>query len=480
MSIASTAARGGAVTLVGQLIRFVIQMASVAVLARLIDPIDYGLYAMVFAVVGIATVLGDFGLSMAAIQSQTITSQQRTNLFWTNGALGVILSIGVWLAAPLIGAFYGQAELVGITQALAVTFFLSSLTAQFRAETSIKLRFTHLAATDIIAALLALVFAIGIAFNGGGYWALVAQQIVMTAATLLGLIFSARWWPGVPRSDPGMRALYRYGANTLGVQLFVYATSNVDSILLGRIYGADALGLYERAFRIFRLPMQQIASPMTKVGVPILSRLQRDARYEAFVQRAQLVLGYGFGGTFFVLAALSDPLIDLLLGEGWEPAKAIFTVLAIGGVFQGMGFVYAWVFLSRALTGLQLKWTIIGRSAMVVAIACGAAWGPLGVAAGVTFGQALNWLLLTIFPIRKAGIKRGPLIRIAVRPIMLYTPVTVLALVLSYSVMGHWNPWLQSTALVGLILIYLLAAYLLPPVRKDVLELLDVARRLKR
>ncbi|HEY9307027.1 MAG TPA: lipopolysaccharide biosynthesis protein [Microbacterium sp.] len=480
LSLANAAARGGAVTLAGQLVRFVIQLTSVAFLARLIDPTDYGLYTMVFAIVGVATVVGDFGLSLAAIQSQTITPQQRTNLFWTNTVIGVALGLIVVCGAPALAAFYGEPAVMPIAQVMAITFVLNALTAQFRAEVSVKLRFAWLAAVDVAAVAIALVVAIWIALLGFGYWALVAQQLTIAAVTLIGLVAAARWLPGLPRRGAQMRALYVYGANTLGVQLFSYLTSNIDSILIGRVWGPAPLGVYDRAYQLFRLPLQQIAAPMTKVAMPVLSRLQTDTRYEKYVQRAQLVLGYTFGGTFWLLAALSDPTIDILLGPGWDQAKPIFTVLAVGGVFQGIGFVYYWVFLSRALTGLQLRWTLIGRSAMVACMAVGVIWGPLGVAIGATIGQVINWTLQTIFPMGKTGLRRGPLIAIAIRPIALFAPISVVCVLLSYTVMTMWNPWAELAVLVPLLGAYFALATLVPRVRTDYSQLFDVARRLRR
>ncbi|MDN3310450.1 lipopolysaccharide biosynthesis protein [Microbacterium oryzae] len=480
MSLADAAARGGAVTLAGQLARFLVQLLATALLARLIAPAEFGLYTMVFAVIGIATVLGDFGLSMAAIQSQTITSAQRSNLFWTNAAIGCLLTGAVFLSAPLIAAFYGDDRLIGIAQLLSVTFLLNSLTAQFRAEVSVRLRFKALAGVDVLAVIAGLATALTLAVHDFGYWALIAQQIAIAAVTLLGLIAASGWLPGLPRRGADMRALYSYGANTLGVQLFSYLTSNVDSILIGRFWGPSPLGLYDRAYQLFRLPLQQIAAPMTKVALPVLSRLQADDRYEAYVQRAQLVLGYAFGGAFFLLASVSDPAVDILLGEGWEPAKPIFTVLALGGVFQGMGFVYYWVFLSRALTGIQLRWTLIGRSAMVVAMCVGVIWGPLGVAIGAAVGQAVNWTLQSLFPMRHSGLRRLPLLRIAVRPILLYTPLVALSLFMSYGLFTDMEPVLEALILSATIVAYLALAALVPPIRHDYAQLWDVARRFRR
>ncbi len=435
---------------------------------------------MVFAIVGLATVVGDFGLSMAAIQAKTLSAAQRSNLFWTNTALGVVLFLVIFASAPLISLFYDEPDLTPITQVLGLAFVLNAVSAQFRAEVSRKLRFKQLALIDVLAAVLALAGAVGAALAGLGFWALVAQQLSLALVTLLGLILAARWWPGRPDFKTDMRSLYAYGGNTLGVQVFVYLTSSVDSILIGKFWGASALGMYDRAFTIFRLPLRQIAAPMTKVGVPILSRLQDDTRYSEYVYRAQLVLGYCFGGTFFVLAAVSDPFIDLMLGSGWGEVKPIFLALALGGVFQGMTFVYSWVFLSLALTGLQLKWTIIGRTAMVAAICIGLPAGPLGVAIGATVGQAINWLLLTVFPISKTGLRRSSLVAIAVRPVLVYTPITMLSLALSHSALEPLEPLPKLLALGGVFLVCLAATLLFPAVRRDARALLDTVKRLRR
>lgn len=473
MSLAGTAARGGAVTFGGQLISFLIQMASVAILARLITPESFGIYTMAFAVVGISRVLGDAGLSLAAIQSQNITPQQRTNLFWTNALIGAVLASTFILLAPLIANFYGLNDLVPVVQLLACTFLLHALSAQFRAEVSSKFRFTWLAAVDVLAMSISLLVAILMALDGYSYWALVAQQISIALVTLIGLAIVAKWLPGLPKRGASMRELYRFGANTLGVQTLTYVTSNIDSILIGRVWGAGPLGLYDRAYQLFRLPLLQIAAPMTKVAMPVLSKLQNDPRYDSYVHRAQLVLGYTFGGALWTLAATADPLVDILLGDGWSAAKPIFVILAIGGVFQAMGFVYYWVFLSRALTGVQLRWTIIGRSLMIALICVGVTWGPLGVAVAVAVGQAANWTLQTVFPMRVTGVRRAPLIKIACRPMAIFSVATALSLYLSVTALDQIQPWMKLTILLLVMLFIFCLASLVPVIRRDYLDLFN-------
>ncbi|MCR2800531.1 MULTISPECIES: lipopolysaccharide biosynthesis protein [unclassified Microbacterium] len=480
MSVADAAARGGAVTLAGQLLRFGVQAIGIFVLARLIDPADFGVFAMVVAVVGIATVVGDFGLSMAAVQSRTITHQQRSNLFWTNSLLGAGLCLAGVLGAPALADFYGNEDVDPIMRMLSLTLFLSAVTAQFRAELSVQMRFGWIAAADVAAAAVALASAIIIALQGGGTWALVGQQIALVVVPVLILPLAARWVPGRPRRDEGMGALYRYGANTLGVQLFSYATSNVDSILIGRVWGAAPLGAYDRAYQLFRLPMTQIAAPMTRVALPVLSRVQTDERFTAYVHKGQLILAYCFGGMFLLLAAVADPLTELVLGPGWDAVVPIFAVLAVGGVFQGIGFVYHWVFLSLALTGLQLRWTLIGRSAMVAMMVVGVAFGPVGVAVGSTVGQVVMWALTTRFPLRRTGIAAAPLLRIAGRPLLLFAPVSAVCFTLSATLLSSWSALGQLSVLVGIFASWLaLCLAVWPGVRADLHQLGNVLRRIR-
>ena len=251
---------------------------------------------MVVSIVGIATVFGDLGLSMAAMQSQTLTQQQRSNLLWINVSLGILLSVLIVCTSPAIAGFYGKQELAPIGSALSVVFFLYSITPQLRAELASKLRYRWLATADVVAQVAGFVVAVVTAIAGFGYWSLVWNQIVVAAVTALLVSVGAHWRPNLPRRTPGMVPLLRYGVDTLGVQLLTYISGNVDNVLIGRFIGSGALGLYSRAAQLFRLPLQQIATPLTPVAVPVLSRLSETIDvFEAYARRAQLALGILIG-----------------------------------------------------------------------------------------------------------------------------------------------------------------------------------------
>ncbi|WP_382307712.1 lipopolysaccharide biosynthesis protein [Herbiconiux sp. UC225_62] len=480
MSLASTAARGAAASLSSQFIKFLVNLLSISVLARLLSPGDYGTVAMVTAITSVAFILSDFGLSMASIQSQTITRPQKTNLFWLNAALGVVLSAIVFICAVPISVLYGNADLVQVTQVISILFLLSSLTAQFRAEATSKLKFNAMAIVDVASPAVAFVVALFIALGGYGYWALVLQQVVQVFVQLVLLVVIARWWPGLPRRHQQMKSLLSFGVNSVGVQLVNYVSNNIDSVLIGRFSGSEALGFYSRAYQLFRLPLQQLAAPTTRVAFPILSRLNGTPEYDRYIQRAQLVLTYVLGGVFFAAAGAAAPLIEIALGPGWDQTKLLFAILCVGGVFQSLGYVYYWLFLSKAMTGLQLRYALISRSIMVGLVACGVIWGPVGVATGMSTGLFLNWLILTIFAVPKTGVAVKPLVLAAVRPMLLFVGMLIFASPVIY-LSSAWPAWGSLGAIAAAMAVYLGIAFLVSrAVRRDVFSIVEVVRKIRR
>lgn len=405
------AARGALVTMGGQGFKILLQFGGIIILARLLSPTDYGLLAMVIAVVGIGEVLRDFGLSSAAIQASSVSAAQRSNLFWINSSIGLALSAAVVAGAPWIAVFYDQPLLEPIAQALAVTFLLNGLATQFRAQLNRDMRFGRLAIVEIAGQVVGLVVGVVLALKGYGYWALVAQQVSHALAMLMLYAALSGWWPGLPRRCAGMGSFLRYGWNLMLTQLIGYASRNVDALVIGQRFGAEALGLYNRAYQILMLPLNQINAPATTIALPVLSRLKAEPqRYNAFLLHGQAALLHVVVGVFAFACAQAEPLILLVLGPQWAGAVPIFQILAIGGAFQAAGYATYWVFLSKGLTGSQLRFVMVTRVVIIAAILIGSLWGVFGVAVACAAGLGFKWLL-GLYWIRDSGAPAGAMLR---------------------------------------------------------------------
>lgn len=388
------AARGAAVTLLGQGARIVLQLASVVVLARLLSPRDYGLMAVGLVVVGIGEVVRDLGLSTAAIRAPELTTRQRDGLFWFNAAAGLALAALLAGGADVVASVFSQDALVPVTQALALTFVLNGLAAQYRAGLTRDLRFGAVAGADLLAQFAALVVAVTTALAGAGYWALVAQQLTVGTVSLVAVVAMARWLPGRPRRGAGLRPFLRFGGGLTGTHIVYYVGNNLDTMALGLWAGPAALGIYSRGFQLLMTPLNQLRTPATTVAVPVLSRLQADSdRFGAYLRRSQLALGIPIVTGLALAAGSAGPLVHLLLGERWDGVTPVLALLAVAGSAQTLSFVGFWVYLSRGLSDALLRYTVVTLVLKAAGIGVGAWFGVVGVAAGYAAAALLEWPL---------------------------------------------------------------------------------------
>lgn len=379
-------------TLVGQVARTAVQYVGVVVVARLLTPADYGLVAMVAALVGLGELVRDLGLSSAAVQAPTLSKAQRDNLFWINTLLGVVLAAGLAAASGVIADFYGEPALIDLTRVLALTLVLSGITAQFRASLARDLRFVASVSVELLAAVVGVSVGITMAATGWGFWALAGQELSRGLVMCAGCVIAARWIPGRPRRQTPMRSLISYGAHLLATNVLVYASRNADTVTVGYRFGSTATGLYNRAFQLMALPLTQISYPASKVALPVLSRLDTDReRYRRFLLRGQSILLHLVLPAFVLAAVLGRSIIVIVLGDDWVEAAPILRILALGGVFEAAAFATGWVFLSTGATKAQFRFALVSRPAMIAAVVLGSASGVAGVAAGYAVAVALIW-----------------------------------------------------------------------------------------
>lgn len=392
-SLSRTAAVGGLTTLSGQLARIAIQLCSIVVLSRLIDPMDFGLLVMVTAIVGFGEVLRDLGLSAGAIQARSLSSAQRDGLFWLNSAIGTVLAGSTLLLAGPLAVLYGEPRIESITRVLALTFVINGVATQYRAQLTRALRFGALAVSDVLAQFAGLALAIALSVSDGGYWALVYQQIAVAVVGAAAVVYFGRWIPALPQRAANIGAIVRYGSALACTQLLGYLSRNVDSVIIGLRFGPDSLGIYNRAFQMLMMPINQINAPATTVSLPVLSRLQNDdKRFSRYLLRGQIVLMLGSGLFIAFGIAIAVPAVDILLGHQWAESARFFQILAIGGLFQVAAYASYWAFLALGLTRTNLRFALASRPLVIAFVIGGSAFDVLGVAAAYAASLSLVWL----------------------------------------------------------------------------------------
>ncbi|WP_305092743.1 lipopolysaccharide biosynthesis protein [Prescottella sp. R16] len=410
-SLSTVAARGASYTVVGQLIRIVVLFAGTIVLARILSPTDFGLVAIVTSLVAFGELVRDFGLSTAAAREKHLSHRQQSNLFWINTGLGCLLGVVTWLLAPVVASVFSDDALADIVRWSSVVFVVNGAATQFRAELNRRLDFRKLALVDTAPVVIGLGSAVGfVLLVEPNYWALVCQQVVTAVCGLVLAVLASGWLPGLPGRGGSVRHLLSFGFGLFGTQGVAYFTRNVDSLSLGYVWGPAELGVYNRAYQLLMVPINQVAAPLTRVAVPILTRVadQRE-RLQSYLRTGQLMGGVVLGITYGILFGLAGPIVTLVFGDPWTSMIPIFQALAIGGAFRALNQVTFWAFLAKGETTAQFRFYLVSQPLIVAAMLAGLPWGALGVAVGHSVGYGINWVLSYWWCGRVTGIDMGEL-----------------------------------------------------------------------
>ena len=403
-SLASAALRGGVVTGAAQGLKLLISFASVVILARLLSPEDFGLLAATAPVVAFVGLLQSLGLQQAIVQRAELHGALLDQSFWLSLLSGLLAAVVVLASAPAVAAFYGDPRMVGILRWTSLALLFGVLGTVPSGLLARDLRFGVLAFADVASAAIGLVVAAALAWRGWGYWSLVAAPIA-TAATVLAIMWnSARWWPRRFKG-PLDHDLIVFGANLTGFNFVNFLSRNADNVLIGRFVGLDALGLYDRAYKLLLFPLQNVAWPLSRVMVPILSRVQAEpGRLRAIFVRVMWLLGAMMMPGIAAVTMTAAEVVDVLFGPRWAGVAPIFAWLGAAGFAQVILSNIGWVFMARGRTGLMFKLGLFGSAVTVAAFVVGLRGGAVGVAAA----YAISGYLIRV-PVQLAVVHRmGP------------------------------------------------------------------------
>lgn len=407
---------------------FALRLGSVMVLARLLNPKDFGLLGMVTAFTGVLSLFRDFGLSAAAIQMPSVSKAQSSTLFWINLLFGFILTVITVIAAPFVSMFYREPRLALVTAIVAVGFLFNGAGVQHSAILQREMRFFALALVDFVSLVISTALAIGVAMAGYGYWALVVMTVCLPLASTIGLWLATRWVPGLPSRGIGLRSMMRFGGTLTLNSFVVYIASNFDKVLLGRFWGAEALGIYGRAYQLIRIPTDNLNTAVGEVAFAALSRVQDDTvrLKNYFLKGYSLVLACTVPITVACGLFASD-MVVVLLGPKWTQAIPIFGFLAPTILVFAVANPLGWLLTSLGLVSRGLKIALVIGPVMIASYFCGLPYGPKGVAIAYSTVMVLWVIPAILWCIHGTVFSFMDILRVISRPLASVIPSAGLA-----------------------------------------------------
>lgn len=392
--------RGAFIRIISTSVSAVLTMISTIVLARLLTPAEFGLFAMVMAITEFARQIMELGLGTATVQRETITHEEVSTLFWINLSIGIILAMSVAGISPLVSSFYQDSRLLPVCMAMSIFFLFGGITVQHRSLLERQMHFGYLAIIYVVSNLLGICIAVGLAIYGFGVWSLVCRELVSAGSCAAGMWIFCNWTPSIPKLNKSVIANLCFGVNISSVSIIQYFTQNFDRVLIGRFYGAAPLGFYSKAMQLAMLPIEHIRMTILGVGISPLSTLQNQAeRYCRYCSRLLSILSFLYMPLVVLIVIQSADLIRLILGERWIGAAPYLRILAMAGFTKPIMSICQMVMISCGKTSRYLRWGIICGIGTILSYIIGIHWNVIGVAYAYTFISytLLGWSLWYCF-----------------------------------------------------------------------------------
>jgi teichuronic acid exporter len=361
---------------------------------RILNPADYGLMGMASILIGFATLFNELGVIPALIQSRHLDERLIRQLFGFVITSTTLIFCLLFLTAPLLSTFFDEPRLTPVTQALAITIIIGGASAVPNALLERDLQFRGVSLVEFSSMILGSGITLVLAIQGFGVWSLVIANITTTTANTVGILVVSRFCLLPIFRLAGLRSIFVFGANITGQKVLWYLYSSADVVLVGKLLGEQALGVYSVAFQLATLPVSKIFGVMNRVAFPAYARIQHDNRQakDYFITSVRLSWLF-FCPVLWGMSSVSQEFVQTFMGPNWEDAGIVLALIPLIVPFRVISFLITPLTdgLGRPDIGLrnQATFTLL----IPVGILIGTFWGLIGVCIGLTIGSILALII---------------------------------------------------------------------------------------
>jgi O-antigen/teichoic acid export membrane protein len=383
----------------------------VAILARLLNPHDFGLIAVANVVIGFADIFSYFGIGAALVQSRSIEQRHVATGFSSCILLSLAVACLIYILSPFIARFFQMEELTGLLRVLSIVFPLNAVSAICSSILQREFKYRRLASAEVFAYLFGYGSAgILLASLGFGVWALVGATLGLSVFRAV-ILFVLQPYSLKLKVDRGaFKELVSFGSGFTVANAFNFAASSGDNLVVGRLLGAGALGIYSRAYSMMDMTNNILSNALNSVFFPAVSRVQNEQeRLAKALQRGITLTGKVFLPACVVSIILAPELVSVLLGPKWTGVVLPFRILAAGMYFR-LGYMVAEL-LSRGSGRIYSNAWRQGLYAFLVIVGAsiGCQWGIKGVSISISLVLGLNFLAMIQLDLSITGLSFGQL-----------------------------------------------------------------------
>ena len=363
-----------------------VTLVTTLVLARLLVPADFGVFALAVLFVAVFTLLGELGLGSAMVLRQDLDDRARGTVLTLMVTVSCAFAVVVLAGAPIASALFDEPRLTGPLRALSVVVALFGLTWFYDIALQRELEFRSRFIAQTVQTVVYATVALAAAAAQAGVWALVAGQVAGTVAWAVALLAGARARVRPAFDRAVARDVLRTGRGFMAQGGLAFVKQNGDYATVGQVLGSGALGVYSLAFRLADLPYWAIADPVAKVTFPAFARMRDRGEdvAEPFLKALQLVALVATPAAV-LLSGAADPFTRAILGERWLDIIGPLTVLGLWGAVRPIHATTGWL-----LNSVERPELLARVSAATLAVML----PGLVVAATISGLEAVAWVML--------------------------------------------------------------------------------------
>jgi len=350
------------------------------ILARLLDPVDFGLVAFAKLFIDFLEIFVAQGLGLAILQKKNITSEHLSSAFWLLVVSSLLMASLIIVFSPYIAALFHENQLVDILKVLSILIVLIALSRIQAVILNREHKFRELSLRGLAMSIIGGVVGITLAINGFGVWSLIAQHICGTFAGLVVMWIATPWRPQFIFKFKAIKELYSYAFKVLLDQNLIFISSRIDEALIGAFLGTTALGYYSIAKRLFLTLIDMLYSSIGQVLVSVFSKIQDDINEisEKSIKTILILSSLCFP-IFIFSSVMGYELIVLLFGMKWLSAGVPFSILVTSGIFLLTKTIAYPVFSALGKPELPLKLNIVRAIISTIFITVGAVYDLTGI-----------------------------------------------------------------------------------------------------
>jgi len=335
-------------------------LGTIAFLARLLDPKDFGVVAVAAIAIGFFSNFSDIGFEAAIIQRQKDIDEAASTGFFIVIGLCLTNYILLFLFSKQIASFYGDPIIESIVKVLAAGLVIGSFTRMHNFLLSKEMQFRKKALCEIVPSLIYSSCSIPLAFYGFGVWSIVYGEVAKYVCRAFLLLYVTPWRPMFKFDLKIAKELVGYGKHAMFNNVFKFGSGNMDNALIGKFMGLTNLSFYKMSYNGAAMASGVLYNIIGRVTIPAFSKAQgeRSALRKLYCDVLEYS-SYLFVPAFVGLFLLANEFVLLLYGPKWQSAIPMFRALLLFGVARVIGMFSENVFLAAGNPSVLPKITLL-------------------------------------------------------------------------------------------------------------------------